>query len=121
MNTATVSGTPMELLPALGTAVMGYAIVFLGIVMLMCVIIITGKIMTARQAKSVPAKAPDAPVPEKIEAPKAAPAPGSAGEVKLFDVPDKEAAMIMAIVANKMDRPLNELRFKSIKEISEEE
>ena len=25
-------------------------------------------------------------------------APGSAGEIKLYDVPDKEAAMIMAIV-----------------------
>ena len=49
MNTATVSGTPMELLPALGTAVMGYAVVFLGIVMLMFVIIITGKIMTSRK------------------------------------------------------------------------
>ena len=44
-------------------------------------------------------------------------APGSAGEVKLYNVPDKEAAMIMAIVANKMQRPLNELRFKSIKEV----
>ena len=44
-------------------------------------------------------------------------APGTAGEVKLYDVPDKEAAMIMAIVANKMQKPLNELRFKSIKEV----
>ena len=44
-------------------------------------------------------------------------APGSAGEIKLYDVPDKEAAMIMAIVANQMRKPLNELRFKSIKEV----
>ena len=48
------------------------------------------------------------------EAPKA---PGSAGHVKLFDVPDKEAAMIMAIVADKMQKPLNELHFISIKEV----
>ncbi len=118
MNTAQVSGTPMDLLPALGTAVMGYVIVFIGIILLMLVIMITGKIMSSRQQKAA------APA-EKVEAPaapvkKAPPAPGSAGEIKLFDVPDKEAAMIMAIVANKMGKPLNELRFKSIKEITEE-
>ncbi len=118
MNTATVSGSPMELLPALGTAIMGYAVVFLGIVMLMFVIIITGKIMTARKR---PAAAPAPAIEKPASAPKALPAPGSAGQVKLFDVPDKEAAMIMAIVANKMGKPLNELRFKSIKEITEEE
>ncbi|MFQ7030093.1 MAG: OadG family transporter subunit [Christensenellales bacterium] len=44
------------------------------------------------------------------------PAPGSCGSVKLFDVPDKEAAMIMAIVADKLETPLNELKFVSIKE-----
>ena len=42
---------------------------------------------------------------------------GSAGEVKLHDVPDRTAAMLMAIVANKLGKPLNELRFKSIKEV----
>ena len=48
-------------------------------------------------------------------------APGSAGHIKRFDVPDKEAAMIMAIVANKLDTPLNELHFVSIKEVKEDE
>ena len=66
----------------------------------------------ATPAAATPAAAPAAPT-----APSAPPAPGSAGEVKLFDVPDKEAAMIMAIVADKMGKPLNELRFKSIKEV----
>ena len=37
--------------------------------------------------------------------------------VKLYDVDDKDAAMLMAIVADKMGKPLNELRFKSIKEV----
>ena len=58
--------------------------------------------------------------PAPAAAPKpvlAAAAPGTAGEVKLFDVADKEAAMLMAIVANKLGKPLNELRFKSIKEV----
>ena len=58
------------------------------------------------------AAAPAAPV----EAPAA---PGSAGPVKLYDTPPKTAAMIMAIVANQMGKPLNELRFISIKEVKE--
>lgn len=44
-------------------------------------------------------------------------APGSAGQVKIYDVPPKTAAMLMAIVADKMKKPLNELRFISIKEV----
>ena len=43
----------------------------------------------------------------------------SAGPVKLYDVPPKTAAMIMAIVANQMGKPLNELRFISIKEVKD--
>ena len=42
---------------------------------------------------------------------------GTAGQLKLYDVEPKTAAMIMAIVANKMGKPLNELRFISIKEV----
>lgn len=45
------------------------------------------------------------------------PAPGSAGQIKLHGVEPKTAAMLMAIVANKMGKPLNELRFISIKEV----
>ncbi len=44
-------------------------------------------------------------------------APGTAGQVKLHDVEPKTAAMLMAIVADKLDKPLNELRFISIKEV----
>ena len=58
---------------------------------------------------------------ETVEEVPAAPvlAPGSAGQVKTFDVPDKTAAMLMAIVAEKTGKPLNELRFISIKEVTE--
>ena len=100
----------MPFADAVITAILGYGVVFVGLVLLMCAIILLGKVMTAR--KAAPAAAP-APAP-KAELPAA---PGSAGEVKLFDVPDKEAAMVMAIVADKMGKPLNELRFKSIKEV----
>lgn len=44
-------------------------------------------------------------------------APGTAGSLKLNDVPPKTAAMLMAITANKLGKPLNELRFISVKEI----
>ena len=97
-------------------ALLGYAVVFVGLIALMAVIMIVGKIMVAKKSK---AAAPVA-APAPAAAPKpvlAAAAPGTAGEVKLFDVADKEAAMLMAIVANKLGKPLNELRFKSIKEV----
>ena len=44
-------------------------------------------------------------------------APGAAGQIKIHDVPPKTAAMLMAIVADKLKKPLNELRFISIKEV----
>ena len=99
-------------------AVLGYAVVFFGLILLMIVITVMGKIFTAKK----PAKAPAAAAPAAAAAPVAAaaapvPAPGSAGPVKLYDTPPKTAAMIMAIVANQMGKPLNELRFISIKEV----
>ena len=98
-------------------ALLGYAVVFVGLIALMVVILIEGKIAVSKNEK---AEAPKAAAPAPVPAPKpvlAAAAPGTAGEVKLFDVADKEAAMLMAIVANKLGKPLNELRFKSIKEV----
>ena len=95
------------------TAVLGYAVVFFGITLLMVVIMIMGKIFTAKDKKATAtvAAAPAAP------APAAKTAPGTAGQLMLHDVEPKTAAMIMAIVADKMGKPLNELRFISIKEV----
>ena len=57
-------------------------------------------------------------VVEEVSAPVEKPtAPGSAGQLKLHDVEPKIAAMVMAIVADKLQKPLNELRFTSIKEV----
>ena len=115
MNTVALTAK-MGIADAGIAAVLGYAVVFFGLILLMAVVIIMGKVMANTNKK---AEAPSAasPAPAAPAAPSAPPAPGSAGEVKLFDVPDKEAAMIMAIVADKMGKPLNELRFKSIKEV----
>jgi len=96
-------------------AILGYAVVFIGLTMLMTVIVLVGKAFTTKKA---------APAAEQAAAPAAATpaapkklAPGSAGDVKLYDTDPRDAAMIMAIVANKLDKPLNELRFRSIKEV----
>ena len=110
------------ILDAAIVAVLGYAVVFFGLILLMGVIIIMGKIFIAKDKKqaelNAAAKATIASVP--VAAPAAAPAataPGSAGKLKLYDVEPKTAAMLMAIVADKMGKPLNELRFISIKEV----
>ncbi len=95
-------------------AVLGYAVVFIGLTLLMTVIIIVGKFFTAK--KAAPAEEAAAPAAAVPAAPTKL-APGSAGDVKLYDTDPRDAAMIMAIVANKLDKPLNELRFRSIKEV----
>jgi len=52
-----------------------------------------------------------------ITNPNLVPALGSLGEIKLNDVGEKQAAMVMAIVADTLETPLNELRFISIKKV----
>ena len=116
--TGTISEN-LGLLEAGIIALLGYAVVFFGLILLMLVITALGKSFTIKSKANV-ASAPAAPAP--TAAPVAAPAepvaaPGSAGKLKLHDVEPKTAAMLMAIVANKMGKPLNELRFTSIKEV----
>ena len=91
--------------------------VALAMVLVLAVIV---AIMAVRKAvsnkKSAAAPAPITPN-SLADQPKAATAPGSAGQIKLNNVDPRTAAMVMAIVANKLDKPLNELRFISIKEV----
>ena len=116
-------------------ALLGYATVFFGLILLMIVVTIVGQSFiaydknadkraakkAAKAAKRAAKKAAKEGVVPEAVAPAAtsgAPtAPGSAGELKLHDVEPKIAAMLMAIVADKMGKPLNELRFISIKEV----
>ena len=99
-------------------ALLGYLVVFLGLVMLMVVVMIMGKIMVARAKKAQAAAVVEA---APVEAAPVAEAPGSAGELKLYDTDPRDAAMIMAIVADTLGKPLNQLRFISIKEVKEDE
>ena len=102
---------------ALVYALLGYVVVFFGISLLMAVVMIMGKIFIAKDKKAAAAKAAAAPAAAPAPAAPKPTAPGSAGELKLHDVEPKTAAMLMAIVADKMGKPLNELRFISIKEV----
>ena len=98
-------------------ALLGYAVVFFGLILLMIVVMVMGKIFMAKDKKAAAAPAPAAAAPAPVAAVDAPTTPGSAGKLKLHDVEPKTAAMIMAIVADKMGKPINELRFISIKEV----
>lgn len=97
------------------TALLGYAVVFFGLILLMLVTLILGKVFSVTTRKEVPQFQPEAPKPAVREPV----APGSAGGVKLYNVEPKTAAMLMAIVADKLGKPVNELRFLSIKEVDQ--
>ena len=98
-------------------ALLGYAVVFFGIILLQIVVVLMSKAFQAADKKAANKAAAAAPAAAPApEAPKAT-APGSAGQLKLHDVEPKTAAMLMAIVAEKTGKPLNELRFISIKEV----
>ena len=107
--------TNVSLMDAGILAALGYGVVFAGLIVLMIVIILVGKAFSAKAKKPAPvAEVASAQVEEEVSAPLA---PGSAGQLKLYDTPPKTAAMLMAIVADKLGKPLNELRFISIKEV----
>ena len=90
-------------------------VLFIGLIALMCVILIEGKISVS--SKKAEAAKPAQAAPAPAAKPEPVPAPGAAGELKLHNVPAKDAAILMAIVAYKLGKPVNELRFKSIKEV----
>jgi len=98
-------------------ALLGYAVVFFGLILLMIVVTVLGKVFTAKDAKAAKKAEAAVPAAAPVAAPEAPAAPGTAGQLKLHNVEPKTAAMIMAIVADKLGKPLNELRFISIKEV----
>ena len=106
--------SPITLPDAGVYALLGYAVVFFGLILLMIVVMIVGKCFTMSTKKADKNEAPAAPV--EIEKPVA---PGSAGELKLHNVEPKTAAMLMAITADKLGKPINELRFISIQEVTQ--
>ena len=85
------------------------------LILLMTVVVLIGKYFVAvsnRQESNT-----QTPACEETATP--ATAPGSAGQLKLHNVEPRIAAMLMAITADKLGKPINELRFISIKEVSQ--
>ncbi|MDO4182532.1 MAG: OadG family transporter subunit [Coriobacteriia bacterium] len=109
----------MNMVDALLYSAMGLCVVFFALILLIAIIKIMEVVLKAADKK--PAAAPIAAAGEA--AGQAAPAekklaPGSAGDLKLYDTDPRDAAMIMAIVADELGKPVNELRFISIREVT---
>ena len=119
----------MSVLQVLNISTLAVLFVFLVVVALLIVIIILlsklislvpeiGKKETVFYQSEKPA--PSYPVSQNAALSRAAAPnlPESAGIVNLNNVDDKTAAMLMAIVCEKLKTPINQLRFISIKEIN---
>ena len=94
--------------------------VLLGVVGALALIVLAVSMMGKNKKAAVAAPVAAAPVAASAAAPAVVSgpvAPGSAGKLKLYDTPPKTAAMVMAVVADKLGKPINELRFISIKEV----
>lgn len=85
-------------------AVVGFAVVFLVLVVLMAIIWLMGKMIGAKASLPAPA-------------PVSAPAPVTPVGLVLENVSEKEAALVMAIVADNLEKDPAELNFISIKEV----
>jgi Na+-transporting methylmalonyl-CoA/oxaloacetate decarboxylase gamma subunit len=127
---------PMNPLDALLLAVIGILVVFVVLIALMLIIWLMGKIFDGSEKlkekhpewgdKLANAKAKmmfwkkkeTKESAESFEVQEVA--EGTCGELKLINVSERDAAMIMAIVADSTGTPLNELRFVSIKKVEEE-
>lgn len=112
--------------PSLGQAALiaavGICFVFAVLILLLGILYLSGAIFQSiankQNAAKAAAAAPAAPAPAPVKAPEAK---GSCGDMKLYDVEPRDAAMVMAIVADETKTPLNQLRFKSIKKVDKEE
>lgn len=122
---------------ALLLAVIGIAIVFVVLILLMLVVSLVGKMFDS--SETLKEKHPEwgqkvndfkaklmfwkkaQPAEEAAAEEAPALAKGTCGEVTLINTSERDAAMIMAIVADSTGTPLNELRFKSIKLIEEDQ
>ena len=91
------------------------------LLVIVLIVVLVSRARAAKQAEQQQEAAlaaanafPEAPAPAAAPARLAR---GSCGGVMLHDVPDRTAAMVMAIVADELQLPLNELRFISIQEV----
>ena len=108
---------------SIGTGViyslLGICVVFAALAMLMVIVSLLYKATTQKEP-AAPVRAPQPAQTKEIVEFGMPEAPGTAGGVKLYDTPERDAAMVMAIVADNLGKPLNELRFLSIRRIDAE-
>lgn len=104
----------MTFADALLYSLLGVSVVFFALVLLILIICVMN-LFRKDEKKAAPAAAAPAAAPAVVAEPVYA--PGTAGELKLYDTDERVAAMLMAIVADELGAPLNELRFKSIREL----
>ncbi len=97
---------------ALIYSLLGMCVVFFALILLMVIIQLMTAVSGERKKQPAPVSSAEAPASVRT-------APGSAGDVKLYDTDPRTAAMLMAITADELKAPLNELRFISIREIKE--
>ena len=95
-------------------ALVGFLTVFVVLVVLMGIISLISTLFDESKKTAVPSPSPS---PSPTPAPVESTAIDDYTGVKLIGVSDKEAAMIMAIMADELDKPLDNLRFISIKEV----
>ena len=99
----------MSFTTLLANSLIGFVLVFLVLLVLMAFIAVMNKIFSIKKTETATALV-SAPAAKK-EIP----------EVILTNVSERDAAMIMAIVADESGIPLEELRFISIREVKQDE
>ena len=128
---------PLKVTDALLLALIGVVVVFIVLILLMLIVTLVGKIFDGSEklkeknpewndkVQNLKAKMTfwkkdkkEETATETVEQPLAK---GTCGELKLINTDERDAAMIMAIVADQTKTPLNELRFKSSKRGEDEE
>ena len=108
----------ITILDALVISIIGFAIVFVVLIILMGVIMLMG--LAADKGHVITDKFPKL---NKLFKKKGAEssAAGTCGELTLIRTEERDAAMIMAIVADATETPLNQLRFKRIERLDDAE
>ena len=111
----------MSVVEYLVNSLLGICVVFFALALLIAIIVIMSKLNrsdTPTKAKGAAAAAAAPAASANADVPLA---PGTAGDFKLYNTDPRDAAMVMAIVADELQKPLNELRFISIREITPKE
>ena len=92
-------------------SLIGFVTVFIVLVVLMGIIMLISKVFAEKKAEpAVQNTEKTAPVKEDVRT-------DTYTGVKLYGVSDRDAAILMAIVADKLEKPLDNLRFISIREV----